>query len=98
MPPFLVTRPFSLTFNPNHGSGAKRMTFGKNGEILEGGNNNETTWRLDGTKLAFINSEGAVYSRFNFEPSTLGFVNAQDPDTIAKTIQMMTPAEVQGYE
>jgi len=78
----LATR-FRLFFNPNVPglSQTKIMRFGKDGAILEGGNNNESSWRIRGDFLELVNSDGSVHSRFYYSPTDQRFYHTNEPDT-----------------
>ncbi len=98
----LMSRPYRLVFNakmyksgkPNaHANASKRITFGRSGEIIEGRNDNEHTWRVVGDKFEFIRKSGEVQGRFEFVPGTSGFRHTDDTDTLAIRGQYMYPID-----
>jgi len=89
----LLTVPYKLQFNPDRGvAGSKLMMFGSGGKILEGGNQNEASWRVVDGKLEFINSGNELFSRFDFNPPSKVFTHTNDPDTLSLRGQYLTPS------
>lgn len=86
----LVMRPFRLYYNPPR---YKRMSFGPNGQILEGNNKNEHSWRIREGKLEFLQLDKRVHSRFKFNPGMLTFQHTNDPDTLSLRNQYLEPDE-----
>ncbi|SDA56957.1 hypothetical protein SAMN03159475_1902 [Pseudomonas sp. NFPP33] len=85
-------RPYRLQFNPKRGiNGSKIMMFGPDGKILEGSNDNEFSWRTFNGRLEFLNKEGKVFSRFNFDPTSNLFLHTNDPDTLSIKGQYLVP-------
>ena len=73
---------YRLHFNPALGdSKSKIMAFGDGGQILEGKNQNEHSWRIAGEFLELVNSEGLVHSRFYYSSNNHSFYHTNDPDT-----------------
>lgn len=74
---------FRLFYNPKVPglSKTKIMRFGLNGEIIEGKNQNENTWRIRGERLELVDSEGLVHSRFTYYPEEGRFSQENDPDS-----------------
>jgi hypothetical protein len=79
----LLASRFRLFFNPNVPglSKTKIMRFGKHGTILEGRNDNESSWRIRGDFLELVNSDGGVHSRFYYSPNDRRFYHTNEPDT-----------------
>lgn len=59
---------------------SKTVVFLENGQIGEGRNSNENTWRLRRGKLELFAVDGKVYSRFRFDADTGRLVHTNDPD------------------
>lgn len=70
---------------------SKKMRFLGGGEIADGKNNNEHTWRIVDNKLELLNNAGAVFSRFRHEPVTKSFHIELSPDILCKFRQRMEP-------
>jgi len=79
----LLNNRYRLYFNPAVPGNAKSkiMAFGKGGQILEGRNRNENSWRITGEFLELVDSEGAVHSRFYYSANNQSFYHTNDPDT-----------------
>lgn len=79
----LVAVPWRLFFNPKvpglHKS--KIMRFGANGEITQGANQNEASWRIQQDRLELLDSASQVHSRFTYDRSKRRFSHTNDPDT-----------------
>lgn len=73
---------FRFVFNPATG-GSKRVTFLANGQIGEGRNDNEATWRISDGRLEILNAQGALYSRFILLDDNASLHHTNDPDTIS---------------
>jgi len=88
----ILKQPYKLVFNPKKGKpGQKLMLFGSDGKILEGDNNNESSWAIKNGKLELIQSDGEVHSRFNFDTNTKVFTHTNDSDTKSIKGQYLTP-------
>lgn len=87
----LVRSSWVLVFDPKRRNAHKMISFGMNGIIGLGHNQNESSWRLVGDKLEILNSDGRVYSRFNFDSRTGGWVHTNDPDTPSVRSQRILP-------
>ena len=72
---------FRLVYKPPNGS--KIITFAAHGKVIEGHNENETTWRLNGDKLEILNWQDRVFSRFRYDPRTRTFTHTGDADTLS---------------
>jgi hypothetical protein len=81
--PIILNTKYRLFYNPAVPglSKTKIMRFGPNGQILEGQNNNETTWRFHGGLLELLDSKGNVHSRFYYSADDKRFFHTNDPDT-----------------
>lgn len=90
----LLRKPFLLVFNPSMppNKGTKRMRFGEGGEIIEGKNKNEHSWRLnvDGN-LEFLNDKNVVHNRFFFHPASERFIALEKSDLPAIPGQILSP-------
>jgi hypothetical protein len=73
-------RHFIFVFNPTNGQ-AKVMTFLPNGDIGEGQNSNEYSWRIHRGALEIFAFDGNIYSRFIHDKKTGKLVHTNDPDT-----------------
>ncbi|MCP3396226.1 hypothetical protein [Bradyrhizobium sp. CCGB20] len=74
-----IKNKYQLTFNPTTGR-SKLVTFLPNGEVGEGRNDNEHTWRVLNGRLEFVARDGHVYSRFFLLPDGT-FHHTNDKDT-----------------
>lgn len=74
---------FRLFFNPNDAGHTKNkvMHFGLNGEILEGKNKNESSWKIFNNFLELIDSKDNVHSRFLYDPKQRRFSQENDPES-----------------
>jgi hypothetical protein len=70
---------YQLVFNPTTGR-SKPVTFLPNGDVGEGHNDNEHTWRIQNGRLEFLARDGLVYSRFFLLPDG-SFHHTNDTDT-----------------
>lgn len=79
----LIGTEYRLFFNPKVPglSKTKIMLFGKEGAILRGQNNNESSWRIRSGFLELLDSDGQVHSRFYYNPDKNRFDHTNDPDT-----------------
>ena len=73
-------RSFIFVFNPTNGQ-AKILTFLPHGEIGEGKNSNEHSWRIHHGALEILAFDGLVYSRFVHDKKLGKLVHTNDPDT-----------------
>lgn len=84
--------PYRLYFNPEKGRPASKiMMFGPSGAILEGKNDNENSWRVEGERLELVQSDGKVHSRFYFNPNANIFIHTNDEDTRSIKGQYLIP-------
>lgn len=86
----LNDRRFVFVFNPTHGQ-AKIVTFLPNGEIGEGRNGNENTWRIRRGALEILAKDSKLYSRFVHDKTTGKLTHTNDPDTRSIHGQYMIP-------
>jgi hypothetical protein len=79
----LLNRKYRLFYNPAVPglSKSKIMRFGQNGQIIEGKNNNETSWRIRRGQLEFLNNNDNVHARFYYSADDERFYHTNDPDT-----------------
>jgi hypothetical protein len=78
----IVNNKWRLFFNPAKGAGASKiMRFDKGGIILEGKNDNESTWRIQNDHLELVDSDGKVHGRFKYDSKNSRFNHTNDPDT-----------------
>ncbi len=72
-------RRFRMIFNPT-GPQNKFVTFEANGQIGEGSNPNESSWRIKRGRLEIFSSDGGIYSRFRHDRQTGRLVHTNDDD------------------
>jgi hypothetical protein len=79
----LLNRKYRLFCNPAVPglSKSKIMTFKPNGQIVEGQNNNENTWRINEGQLEVLDRNGKVHGRFYYSADDDRFFHTNDPDT-----------------
>ena len=74
-------RRFNFVFNPATPSQQRKvMTFLPTGQIGDGHNNNENSWRSKRGRLEIFGADGVLYSRFRFDAETGRLVSTNDPD------------------
>jgi hypothetical protein len=73
-------RRFLFVFNPVT-TQSKIVTFLPNGEIGEGRNQNEHTWRIRRGSLEILSSDSKVYSRFSHDKPSGHLKHTNDPDS-----------------
>ncbi|MCG7972047.1 MAG: hypothetical protein JBO36_15465 [Candidatus Thiodiazotropha taylori] len=73
-------RSFVFVFNQTPEQ-SKTITFLPNGDIGEGRNSNEYTWRIHHGKLELLAHDGLVYSRFVQDKKRGKLIHTNDPDT-----------------
>jgi hypothetical protein len=83
-------RSFIFVFNPINNQ-AKFITFLPNGEIGEGKNSNEHSWRIRHGALEILAFDGLVYSRFVHDRKLGKLVHTNDPDTRSTHGQYIHP-------
>ena len=71
-----------LLFDPDRKT-SKIITFLDDGNISDGKNDNENTWRPREGLLEILNKEGKVFSRFRYNPSLGIFEHTNDDDTLS---------------
>ena len=86
----LSGRRFIFVFNPAN-SKSKVVTFLPNGEIGEGRNSNEDSWRIRRGKLEILAFDGKIYSRFVQDKKTGRIVHTNDSDTRSIHGQFILP-------
>ncbi len=70
---------------------AKIVRFLPDGDIADGKNNNEHSWRIVKGRLELLNSNGGIHSRFRFDPSSTQFFIERSPDTKCPYEQHLEP-------
>jgi len=70
---------------------AKIMRFLPGGQISDGKNNNEHTWRIIDGKLELLNGSGAIHSRFTFDPTSKSFYIESSSEIVCPYKQRMEP-------
>ena len=83
-------RRFVFVFNLTHGQ-AKIVTFLSSGDIGEGRNSNEDTWRIRRGTLEILAQDGKIYSRFAHDKKNGKLAHTNDPDTRSIHGQYMIP-------
>ncbi|MFN4311414.1 MAG: hypothetical protein ACK4FK_12585 [Ferrovibrio sp.] len=78
-----------LHFNSKSAHARKQISFMPDGNIGLGKNKNESSWRLTGEFLELLNSEGKVFSRFKYDPSSNRFLHTNDEDTLSLRNQII---------
>lgn len=91
----LRSTPYQLIFNPkrDRATGSKPMLFGPDGKIVEGGNQNESSWRVKDGFLELLNAAGEVHNRFKADLNTGVFTTTSDSNIKALAGQYMVPAQ-----
>lgn len=75
----LSGRRFRFVYRPGEDK-SKFVTFLSNGQIGEGHNSNENTWRIRKGRLEIFAQDGVIYSRFRFEPASGKLIHTNDVD------------------
>ena len=70
---------------------AKIVRFWPDGEIADGKNNNEHSWRIEKGKLELLNSNGEIHSRFRFDPASKHFFIERSPEIKCPYEQHLEP-------
>ena len=86
----LSGRRFIFVFNPTNNQ-TKVVTFLPNGDIGEGRNSNEHSWRIRRGKLEILAFDGKLYSRFVQDKKTGRIVHTNDADTRSIHGQFILP-------
>jgi hypothetical protein len=83
---------YRLFYNPQKGVNAsKKIKFASGGKIVEGNNDNESSWRVVGGFLELIQSDNRIHSRFAYIRESRIFVNTNDPETPSVRGQYIAP-------
>lgn len=80
-----------LHYNVKNPEAKKHISLGTNGEILEGKNKNENTWRINNGFLEFLNNQRQVFSRFDYNENSGKFIHTNDNDTLSLKNQILYP-------
>lgn len=86
----LVNGSWELVYNPSRNK-IKGISFRRGGTIGRGKNNNEYLWRVKNGKLEIINSDGMIFSRFKYNPSSQQFEHTNEEDTLSLRSQVVRP-------
>lgn len=86
----LLDRCYRLTFNPVSGK-RKSIGFAAGGQITDGQNDNEHSWRVRRRKLEIFASDGGIYSRFSYDAERDRFINSNDLETRSIRDQYIEP-------
>lgn len=79
----LVGAEWNLLFNPSSPNGSKKIIFLEDGNIGEGQNKNEATWRVREGLLEILNKDGKIFSRFRYNSDREVFEHTNDEDTLS---------------
>jgi hypothetical protein len=74
----LLSLNWILNFDPNRTGKEKPLVFLENGSFGEGGNQNETTWKLDGEILEIWRETGLLQNKFRYDKAGDRFVWVKD--------------------
>lgn len=86
------SKKFRLFHNPKFGpERSKPIKFEPGGQISDGQNKFESTWRVLNGKLELIQDDGKVHSRFSYLPDSDIFVHTGDADTKSARGQYIIP-------
>ena len=85
-----IDRRFLFVYNPDANK-SKVITFSQNGQIGEGRNSNEHSWRIRRGKLEIIHADGKCYSRFRYDPESGRLINTNEPGTRSIHGQFFVP-------
>jgi hypothetical protein len=83
-------RRFTFVYNPTSGAN-KIVTFLDGGEIGEGRNNNENSWRIERGLLIFVGADGKVFSRFQYDSHSGRLISTNDVDARGVCGQSLEP-------
>jgi len=86
----LVKGSWELVYQPDTQK-AKRISFQRGGTIGRGKNKNEYLWRVKEGVLEIINSDGMIFSRFKYSPSSQQLEHTNDEDTLSLRSQVIRP-------
>jgi predicted nucleotide-binding protein len=89
MSELLTSGVFRLFYNPP--SYSKKVVFASNGQIIEGNNQNEHSWRIVKGKLELVQLDGTVHSRFYYDAVDGTFKHTNEPDTLSIRNQFIVP-------
>jgi hypothetical protein len=78
----LLSGPHRFVFAPE-ADRAKTVVFGQGGVILDGNNQNEHRWRISKGMVEILDTDGAIFSRFRYNPNSNRFESTNDADTKA---------------
>ncbi len=84
---------WKLFFNPESG-GNKTISFGAEGDIVEGRNDNEHTWKVSNGRLQIFNATGSLFSTFVYDVNKPSFVMLDGESKLANKGQFISPTDV----
>ena len=84
----LTSQEWELLYDPIR-SGVKDISFQGDGEISEGRNQNEDTWRVREGLLEILRDTGDVQSRFRYDGNSEVFEHTNEDDTLSKRHQVI---------
>lgn len=87
---FIHNRRFEFIYCPLKNQ-SKIITFLVNGEIGEGKNDNENSWRVRGGSLEIFGIDGKFYSSFRFNRENGHLVHKNDPNSRSILNQYFVP-------
>jgi hypothetical protein len=87
---FIRNRRFKFMYCPFKNQN-KTVTFLLNGEIGEGKNNNENSWRIRRGTLEILGADGKFYSSFRFDYKSGHLIHTNDPNSRSILNQYFEP-------
>lgn len=88
----LLDKKWNLSFDPIRAKN-KNIAFLEDGNIAEGKNNNEFTWRIQRGLLEILNRDGIIFSRFRYNKDKKQFEHTNDEDTLSRRNQIISETE-----
>jgi hypothetical protein len=86
----LIGSQWRLIFNPTSLK-SKKISFHEDGNVGDGQNNNEHTWRVRAGMLVILNSDRQIFSRFRYDEDKDCFFHTNDDDTLSIRSQRIEP-------
>lgn len=90
-------RRFNFVFNPMTGQ-SKVLTFLDNGDIGEGRNANESTWRIRRGALEILAADSETYSRFRHDSASGQLRHTNEPELRSVHGQYIHPLWIRGQK
>lgn len=92
----LTNQDWILIYNPKTKNARKIINFSSSGEIHEGHNDNEHSWRIEDGSLVICREDGSIQNVFEYDERATAFKSTNDPnsDAIRRGIkdQVIIPA------